>query len=286
MGCSKLCLGLLVLGLQSQSTQAFGSFKLPQVPNIFSSGKSSDTIASAITVGRGQREKELLESISFTNNGKSATTSQQQKVIQLVGDLEASYPSDDDALTNPAKIPQLDGTWFLQYTSPSIVDDVQDSDDVADDEEEEATKLWKVSNPEENIEVQPFNAQGTVSAAGIFTVDVSNRASKQIFDLNAQPPTVFNEVELDFGKVTVGGTIRISDLAKNRAVVSFKVCKIALKIGLTLDLGFLFTLRAIASGTDESGWLETTYLSDKVRIGRGNKGSLFVLTRELDAVKS
>ena len=54
---------------------------------------------------------------------------------------------------------------------------------------------------------------------------------------------------------------------------------------IVLDLGFLFNLQALVAGTDENGWLETTYLSDRVRIGRGNKGSLFVLTRDLDSVK-
>ena len=36
---------------------------------------------------------------------------------------------------------------------------------------------------------------------------------------------------------------------------------------------------AFLSGADDASWLETTYLSDKVRLGRGNKGSIFVLRR-------
>ena len=51
-----------------------------------------------------------------------------------------------------------------------------------------------------------------------------------------------------------------------------------------LSLGWLFalirTLRpALTNGADSSSWLETTYLSDRMRLGRGNKGSVFVLTR-------
>ena len=36
---------------------------------------------------------------------------------------------------------------------------------------------------------------------------------------------------------------------------------------------------ALTTGSDDTAWLETTYLSDAVRVGRGNKGSVFVLSR-------
>ena len=32
----------------------------------------------------------------------------------------------------------------------------------------------------------------------------------------------------------------------------------------------------------ENGWLETTYVDEQWRIGRGNKGTLFILTRDPD----
>jgi len=51
-----------------------------------------------------------------------------------------------------------------------------------------------------------------------------------------------------------------------------------------LSAGWVFALAravnpALANGADDASWLETTYLSDKVRLGRGNKGSIFVLRR-------
>ena len=36
---------------------------------------------------------------------------------------------------------------------------------------------------------------------------------------------------------------------------------------------------SLTTGADDVAWLETTYLSDDVRVGRGNKGSVFFLTR-------
>ena len=68
-------------------------------------------------------------------------------------------------------------------------------------------------------------------------------------------------------------------------VVKFKQCNINLKAGLSLDLGWLFQLLSLFRGTEDNGWLEVTYLSERLRIGRGNKGTMFVLTRDPDAVK-
>ena len=51
-------------------------------------------------------------------------------------------------------------------------------------------------------------------------------------------------------------------------IACFNEGQIDLNIGLKLDLGWIFTLINIVKATDESGWLETTYLTEKVRIGR------------------
>ena len=96
-----------------------------------------------------------------------------------------------------------------------------------------------------------------------------------------------NEVKTGFGQVTVGGTFRPSTKVPLRAIVAFDIAKVALDVGFTIDLGFLLDLRAaLKNGNKEAGWVETTYISDDMRIGRGNKGSLFILTRDSDAVKA
>jgi len=33
------------------------------------------------------------------------------------------------------------------------------------------------------------------------------------------------------------------------------------------------------TSTNQKGWLETTYLDENLRIGRGNEGSLFILAK-------
>jgi hypothetical protein len=70
-----------------------------------------------------QKKAEILQAVSFTSNGKTATPEQQAKVLTLVGDLERSCPVSPTLLSNPEELQALDGTWFLQYTSPSVLGD-------------------------------------------------------------------------------------------------------------------------------------------------------------------
>jgi hypothetical protein len=256
------------IGIQVYNASAFSSFQLPKLFEPIFQGKSLNVLSQK------KQEISLLEAVSSTQNGKNATPLQQRNVLAIVSSLEMSCPAPAlaDILENDATRSKLDGTWYLQYTSPSSIEDLDDVEGINGDSSE-----WKVENAEENITTKRYNAKGSVSAGGI-EVDVSKDPPKQIFDLSIS--SVFNEVKLDNGFVRVGGPFKISEKKGTRALVSFKECKINLNFGLKLDLGFLFAIRAIFAGSDENGWLETTYLSDRIRIGRGNKGSMFVLTRD------
>ena len=94
----------------------------------------------------------------------------------------------------------------------------------------------------------------------------------QTFDIAKS--VVANNVELDFGKVRVGGPFRQSENVSNRAIVGFEDLNFTLNNGLELKLGFIFSALAFLRRTKDSGWLETTYLDDEIRIGRGNKGTM------------
>lgn len=228
-----------------------------------------------------EKKRELLESISNTNNGKTATTTQQRSVLSLVRQIETKDPPPTTLFTDAAQIRLLQGVWFLKYTSPSSIDD-DDAD--AGDGDATAADEWTPSIAEDpRIETGQIRSRGSVSAAGI-TVDVSDRDTRQILDFEGGRSTIRNEVELDFATVVVGGGLNPSDLVYNRAVASFTECKFKFNTGFVLDLSFLFTILSILRGTPEAGWLETTYVDEDLRIGRGNKGTMFILTRDRDAV--
>ena len=174
-------------------------------------------------------------------------------------------------LTNLAEAKQgLDGTWYLIYTAS-----------ISTPESEKET-VWKPVDSAEGsakIDTNAYqNIQGKVGAAGV-KVETANRLTKQIFDV--EQSRVTNFVEQDFGSINVEGTFRVSKSVPTRAVVAFEKADIAFKNGFVLKLGFVFRIFAfVKGGVRENGWLETTYLDEDTRIGRGNKGSLFVLTRQ------
>jgi len=133
-----------------------------------------------------------------------------------------------------------------------------------------------------NIPTNQVQSKGSVSASGL-TVDTSNRVVKQIFDIDNN--SVCNEIQLNESTLLrVGGTFRVSDNVPIRAIASFTDVDFTFNDNFELKLGFLFSILALIKGNPENGWLETTYLDDDIRIGRGNKGTMFVLTREYNAV--
>ena len=150
-----------------------------------------------------------MQLVSFKGNGKTASKSEQQEILRLVGDMEKGFPSGSDLFSDAQKLDLLDGTWFLQYTSPSVVNTDEDSGPGILSED----KMWSPTIAEdERIETKQFDAKGSISAAGI-NVDVSNRVPKQI--INVSEFTVANEVDLDYGQVIVGGPFRVSDQVPN-----------------------------------------------------------------------
>lgn len=266
-------LSTTILFIPLHSAKAFQGFRFPN----FKFGKQNQKVLTkSISV---QKEEKLLDLVSYKKNGKAASKGEQQKILSVVRDMEKGFSAGSELFSDLQYLDLLDGTWYLQYTSPSVVQ----LDDETGVEGLSKEDVWSPTIAEDQrIETRQIEANGSISAAG-FKVDVSNRVPKQIININDL--TVINEVELDYGVVAVGGPFRVSDQVPNRVVVAFKKCNINLKAGLSLDLGWLFKFLSLFRGTEDSGWLEVTYLSEGVRIGRGNKGTMFVLTRDPDAVK-
>lgn len=236
------------------------AFNLPGLTDIFKPPTPSSASAND--------ESQLLQAISNTGYGKDADLDTQAKVLSIVRRMEKSAPPSPTLLSNPDEAKILDGAWYLQYTAPSEIEGGDEDKWVAVDAAEGET----------NIETRQFKQAGAVSGGGI-KVDASKSPAKQSIDV--ENSRVMNEIMAGIGQVTVGGSFRQSTSVPNRAIVAFDTAKIG-----PIDIGFLFDIRAAIQGSKESGWLEVTYISKDLRIGRGNKGSLFVLTRDRDAVEA
>mmetsp|Transcript_6892 Transcript_6892/g.8936 ORF Transcript_6892/g.8936 Transcript_6892/m.8936 type:complete len:271 (-) Transcript_6892:85-897(-) len=263
---------VLVLLVLTVCDQGF-SFELPKLPSLSFGGKLPAIIDPTAREVR-EKKNQLLEAISYTSNGKAATPEQLIKVAGLVRTLENLAPAPVDILTSDAQTQLIDGVWYLQWTSPSDVGGGEESPDA-----------WKPQNAQEGdsrINTRRFAAKGNVEAAGI-TVDTSNRMVQQIF--NVKESTVVNKVDLGWGQVQAGGAFRASSTVPYRAIVSFNQADITLENGFLIQLGWWFNvLPVFKKGSRDNGWLETTYIDKEIRIGRGNLGTLFVLTRDPDLV--
>jgi PAP_fibrillin len=221
-------------------------------------------------------KKELLQTISSTKNGKESPLETQKQVLSLVDFLETQAPASPTLLIDPKESKLIDGLWYLQYTQPSDLG-----------EETGGIPTWqpKSSNLEvvSKLDTRQANNRGTVSFLGTVAVDTSNRLTTQTIDIANSRVTNF--VEQNLFTVEVAGSYEL-DTVPNRVIVSFDKCEIAIKSnGFVLDLSGIFDLRSfLKGGIKAGGWLETTYIDEDIRIGRGNRGSLFVLTREKGAV--
>jgi hypothetical protein len=98
----------------SSQLQMVAGFKFPSftIPGLGAANRSGSS-----------KKQQLLDAISFTANGKDATPEKQAEVLRIVSDMERTGTPDDALLANPALAQKLDGTWYLQWTSPSNVGD-------------------------------------------------------------------------------------------------------------------------------------------------------------------
>jgi len=178
--------------------------------------------------------------------------------------LEQAAPAPDDLLNDAEAAAALDGRWALIATIAGQVG-----------EEDLATS----------------GVSGVVNASGL-AIDASID-SKPVQVVDVAGGRIANEVKFDLplgggrAYVRVAGEFERAPppAPARRALVEFDCLELFTAEGRrVLSLGWLFalirTLRpALTNGADSSSWLETTYLSDRMRLGRGNKGSVFVLTR-------
>lgn len=146
---------------------------------------------------------------------------------------------------------------------------------------------------EAGVAVSETNARaGVVNASGI-AVDASSGALP-VQEICVRTGRIGNEVLLSkFGqtfylRVAGGFSAAEPPAPGTRALVNFDSLEVFTRGGRRLlSAGWLFSLvrklkPGLQNGAEDASWLETTYVSETMRLGRGNKGSVFVLERLRD----
>lgn len=256
--------------------KVFSRFKSSPPPVSFPGLGKENIVAQRVQTAK----QELLDTITNTDNGKESSLGTQIRVLGLVDYLESNAPVSKTLLTDPTESKLVDGVWYLQYTQPSEPEGVDMDSDIKAWTPEETAITKKLTK----LDSRKAKSEGSVSFLGLIAVDTSKKLTTQI--IGVEDKLFANAVEQDFGTIQVKGFFEV-DSVPNRIIASFEEGTLTLKNGFVIDFSFLFALRSFLNdGIKAGGWLETTYLDEDIRIGRGNRGSLFVLTRDKDTVES
>jgi hypothetical protein len=225
---------------------------------------------------------ELLVLVRDAPTGRATPPPLTARILDRVRMLERGYCPTDDASVPSA----LAGTWELLWTA---------QDPLAP----ESQRLWSSwINPLENQSYSnnpqagqanpflPLALQTRLQQLGILdTMSASSSASSSF----APPPVrstqsidvksgqIRNVVAVNVGKGKTAAltvTIRFATDATDlrRVNVKFESCRVVVPqtpIDWDIPLGIL----------GPTGWLRTVYIDDSVRITRGHKGSVFILSR-------
>jgi len=187
----------------------------------------------------------LLEAIAGRNRGLLTTEPEKQAILAAAANLEAHNPT-----PRPVEAPEkLTGNWRLLYTT---------SQGLLGFDRLPLLKLGQIYQYIQASEGKVYNIaeiyglpwlEGLVSVVARFK------------------PVSERRVHVRFERAITG----LQRLMGYQSVDSF-VQQIA--------AGQKFTaLDWSLDSRNQQGWLETTYLDDDLRIGRGNEGSLFILSK-------
>lgn len=194
---------------------------------------------------RDIKKAKLLEAIAGKNRGLLATATDKQAILAAITQLEDHNPTPQPLEASDL----LDGNWRLLYTT---------------------------SRGLLNIDGFPFLKLG------------------QIYQyIRAKEARVYNIAEV-YGFPYLEGCVsvaaRFTPLSECRIQVIFERSISGLQRLINYQSPEQF-IREIEGGnkflaldfniesSDQQGWLDITYLDEDLRIGRGNEGSLFVLTK-------
>lgn len=267
---------LTAMAAMLSSAVAFQNL-LPNLSPIFPPTKSQPRLLGDIEL-----EDRLLAAIE--SNGQDNRLGNSETISSLVSQLEASSLS----IPRPAIAPQIYGRWrLLQTTNADTASPIQrkavdttkfdifqdivfaDSDD--DNDENSSNKRLLVR------QIVKFNDQNELSVDAL--------ASTSAYPL---PELVDREgtgkiLGLNILGVSLVGKEAEEDPSRPDARVKFVFDEGKFNLfGGSLVVPYPVPFRNPLFRDAVKGWIDVTYLSDRIRISRGNKGTTFVLKKVVD----
>lgn len=188
---------------------------------------------------------QLLNVIASTNRGLLATEVDKQAILAAVANLEDQNPT-----PRPLEASEmLDGDWRLLYTTSKGLLNI------------DRLPLYKLGQIYQCIRVNTNSVYNIASVYGLPYLEaiISVVASFE--------PVSLTRVQVKFER-SILGLSRLIDFKSPSSYIQ------------QIESGKKFTaIDFPINSTNQQGWLDITYIDNDLRIGRGNEGSVFVLTR-------
>ncbi len=194
------------------------------------------------------KKTQLLEAIANKNRGLEATEADKIAILSALAQLEDFNPN-----PRPLEVPHLlEGDWRLLYTSSKALLNLDNFPLLQLGEIYQSIRLagTRIYNIAE-IRGLPY-LEGIVSVAAKFT---------------PVPEVSEKRVSVQFER-SILGLQRLINYQSPQEFIR------------AIEAGQKFTaLDFSITNREQRGWLDITYLDENLRIGRGNEGSVFVLTK-------
>lgn len=187
----------------------------------------------------------LIDAIADTNRGLLATELQKQAILAAIANLEDFNPT-----PRPVEASNLlDGNWRLLYTTSKALLNL------------DRLPLCKLGQIYQFIRVETASIYNIAEIYGLpYLEGLVTVAAK--FE-----PVSGRRVQVEFERSIIG----LQRLIEYNSPVTFIQ---------QIEAGRKFPGIDFAIKSDkQQGWLDITYIDNDLRIGRGNEGSVFVLTK-------
>jgi PAP_fibrillin len=187
----------------------------------------------------------LMDAIALTNRGLLATEAQKQAILAAIANLEDFNPT-----PRPVEAGNLlDGNWRLLYTTSKALLNL------------DRLPLCKLGQIYQCIRVETTSVYNIAEIYGLpYLEGLVSIAAK--FE-----PVSGRRVQVKFERSIIG----LQRLIEYNSPVTFIQ---------QIEAGRKFPAIDITVNSDkQQGWLDITYIDNDLRIGRGNEGSVFILSK-------
>ena len=187
----------------------------------------------------------VLEAIAGRNRGLLTTDADNERILEAIATLEARAP-----IAKPLEATEmLTGVWRLLYTTSNGLLGINrfpcySLGQIYQCVDAKATKIYNIAEVKGGL-----GLDGLVSVSATFE------------------PTSERRVRVEFNRAVFGFQRLLGYVAPQPFIEQLETEQRFWAIDISI------------TSRDQKGWLDITYLDDSLRIGRGNQGSVFVLTK-------